>query len=362
MEEGPEHEYSANSSGLTLLSTNSALLDFIGELENDYSSEVFSSSSFRTFIAILVVTAAVLGVDPGKKSQYLLHLSNNEKISSFRLPDQPFILVLSTFYIHGDFRHFVANLAIVDIFCSILFAFMGYINLTNGGNFSIRVMTYSALAFYGSFGVMVCALVPISLSRIVAASRPKAYDKLFSGNRALLGCLLADMLPVVLLGVICISHHDIARYLFIGYAALTVLAYVLTFFLNFLVFRLVAQHIQVVECLHDRTRLLETKQVALSTLAQALVPLVCQVPAFLSLSSALLLMEPLNNENLIVITQLWLGASPLFDALITIFVIRQYRIQTIACCFGRKNPAWCCRKNKCHNRDVSSQYITSANH
>lgn len=38
-----------------------------------------------------------------------------------------------------------------------------------------------------------------------------------------------------------------------------------------------ARHISVVECLHDRTRLLETKQVALACCAQAILPLVCQV-------------------------------------------------------------------------------------
>lgn len=63
------------------------------------------------------------------------------------------------------------------IILATLFAFIGYINLTNGRYLSMQVMTYSALAFYGSFGVMICALVPISLSRIVAASKPQAYDK-----------------------------------------------------------------------------------------------------------------------------------------------------------------------------------------
>lgn len=84
-----------------------------------------------------------------------------------------------------------------------------------------------------------------------------------------------------------------------------------------------AKHISVVECLHDRTRLLETKQVAFATCAQAILPLICQIPAFLTLSSALLLVRPLTNATLIFITQLWLAANPLFDGLITLFVIKQ---------------------------------------
>jgi hypothetical protein len=131
------------------------------------------------------------------------------------------------------------------------------------------------------------------------------------------------MTPVILRAIICVARHDVAKWLFFGYAALTVVAYVVTFVSNTLVFRLVARHISVVQCLHDRTRLLETKQVALATCAQAVLPLVCQVPAFLTLSSALLLVEPITHGNVIVITQLWLAASPLFDALITLFVIKQ---------------------------------------
>lgn len=107
------------------------------------------------------------------------------------------------------------------------------------------------------------------------------------------------MLPVFLLCVICITRHDVAKWLFFGYAILTVFAHVVTFFANIMVFRMVsysetvfcllefdynnclilqvARHISVVQCLHDRTRLLETKQVALATCAQAILPLVCQV-------------------------------------------------------------------------------------
>ncbi|KAI6188851.1 hypothetical protein M3Y98_00398900 [Aphelenchoides besseyi] len=95
---------------------------------------------------------------------------------------------------------------------------------------------------------------------------------------------------------------------------------------------MVALHISVVQSLHDRTRLLETRQIALATLIQALVPLLCQVPAFLFLSSALLLVQPITHENVIVTTQLCLATSPLFDALISLFVIKQYRITTARFC------------------------------
>lgn len=54
---------------------------------------------------------------------------------------------------------------------------MGYLNFCDGKGFSMQIMIYSAFAFYGSFGVMICALIPVSLSRIVAAAKPKSYDK-----------------------------------------------------------------------------------------------------------------------------------------------------------------------------------------
>ncbi|CAD5222347.1 unnamed protein product [Bursaphelenchus xylophilus] len=264
--------------------------------------------AFRVYIAILVVTTALFGL--------LVSL---------------YVFFISLVNIRGDYRLFVANLAFVDSVCALLYAFMGYVNLSSHFHIPISVMSYSAFAFYGSFGVMICALVPVSLSRIVAASRPRTYDRIFSGYRAFVVCAVMDLLPVILLIVISNAHHDIARWLFFAYASLTVVAHVVTFVSNFLVFWLVANHIKVVQCLHDRTRLLETRQVALATLAQAVVPMICQVPAFLALSSALLLIEPITHQNVIVITQLWLTASPLLDSLITLFVIKQYRIQTLAC-------------------------------
>ncbi|TMS37330.1 hypothetical protein L596_004283 [Steinernema carpocapsae] len=265
--------------------------------------------TFQFYVATMVISAAVLGL--------ICNL---------------FVMALSFFCIRGDYRHFIANLAFVDIICALLFAFMGYANIADRKTFSPTVMSYSALAFYGSFGVMVCALVPVSISRVVAASKPKTYDKLFSGKRAVVVCLLSDTVPLAILGAICIAPSPTPqRWLFYLYAILTFGAYLVAFVSNSMVFRIVANHIQVVQCLHDRTRLIETRQVAFATLAQALIPLVCQVPAFLTLSSALLLIEPLSDGKFIVLTQLWLAASPFFDALITLFVIKQYRAQTFAC-------------------------------
>jgi hypothetical protein len=63
---------------------------------------------------------------------------------------------------------------------------------------------------------------------------------MFSGFGALIICLAADMFPVILLIVICISKHHVAKWLFFGYAALTVLAHVVTFICNAMVFRMVS--------------------------------------------------------------------------------------------------------------------------
>lgn len=82
---------------------------------------------------------------------------------------------------------------------------------------------------------------------------------------------------MALLAVICVARHDVGKWLFFGYAVLTFLAYVVTFVSNFVVFRIVAKHIPIVQSLHDKTRLLETRQVAIATFSQAMVPLVCQV-------------------------------------------------------------------------------------
>ncbi|CAJ0583469.1 unnamed protein product, partial [Mesorhabditis spiculigera] len=262
---------------------------------------------FRTIIGISVMTAAILGI-----------------IANF------FVLALSMQKVQGDFRHYVANLALVDIICGFLFAFMGFVNVEkNGRLFSMELLTFCALAFYGSFGVMVCALTPISLSRILAASCPAVYEKLFAGPKAMLICILSDLAPVSLLVVMCFANQQLARWLFFCYAIVTVAAYLIAFISNTMVFRIVARHIRVVQSLRDASRLLETRQIAIATLAQALVPLVCQVPAFLTLSSSLLHVEPVTTSEVIVLTQLWLAASPLFDALITIGVIKQYRKETI---------------------------------
>lgn len=55
-------------------------------------NQIDDETSFRVLIALIVVSAAILGL-----------------IVNF------FILVLSLFRIHGDYRHFVANLAVIDI-------------------------------------------------------------------------------------------------------------------------------------------------------------------------------------------------------------------------------------------------------
>ncbi|KAI6218449.1 hypothetical protein M3Y95_01165400 [Aphelenchoides besseyi] len=262
---------------------------------------------FRTLIAVLVITTAFLGL---VTNAFTMYISIN---------------------IQGDYRHFIANLAMVDIVCALLYMFMGYVNLDRS-HISSTLMAWSAIAYYGSFGLLICALIPISISRVVAASQPKIYDQYFAGRRAVVICLASDLIPLFLLTVISFARHDVAKWLFFAFALLTVFAHVVTFVSNILVFRMVALHISVVQSLHDRTRLLETRQIALATLIQALVPLLCQVPAFLFLSSALLLVQPITHENVIVTTQLCLAASPLFDALISLFVIKQYRITTAQFC------------------------------
>ena len=70
--------------------------------------------------------------------------------------------------------------------------------------------------------------------------------------------------------------------------------------------------------------LIETRQIASATLAQAMVPLF-QLPAFLTFSSALLHVEPLPHDQLAVLWQLCLAFSPLLNALITIACVKQYR-------------------------------------
>uniref|UniRef100_A0A914USY0 G protein-coupled receptor n=1 Tax=Plectus sambesii TaxID=2011161 RepID=A0A914USY0_9BILA len=259
---------------------------------------------YRTLIAYLVITAAALGL--------LLNC---------------FVIILSFFYVQGDFRYFIANLALVDALCAVLFAFVGFVNLgsVSRGRFSFRVLKVTALAFYGgSFGMMVCALVPVSISRLVAATRPQLYERLFTQRMVFVVCFVFDTLPLAVL-IILADPWSLWRpnhtYWLIAHAAVTILAYLLTFVCNTLVFRKVARHIAVVGCLQHRSRLLETRQVAIATLAQAIVPLFCQVPAFLALASALVL-DPLISAEMAFVTQLWLAANPLFDALITICVIR----------------------------------------
>uniref|UniRef100_A0A1I7SZT2 G_PROTEIN_RECEP_F1_2 domain-containing protein n=1 Tax=Caenorhabditis tropicalis TaxID=1561998 RepID=A0A1I7SZT2_9PELO len=223
------------------------------------------------------------------------------------------VILLSLGHVQGDFRFFVANLALVDILCGSVFMFMGYINVNDDHHIPSQFLYYMTLAFYGSFGTMICAIVPISLSRVLALSNAALYTTL-----------------------ICVVEHDVAKVLFYIFAFITTFAYFVAFTTNYMVFRVVAKHIKVVENLRDQARLLETRQVAIATLAQAIIPLFCQVPAFLTLSSVLLLSEPITNGHVIFITQLWLALSPFLDAVITIIVIKQKNCLSCASTVGKR--------------------------
>lgn len=74
---------------------------------------------------------------------------------------------------------------IIESSLALLYAFMGYVNLSQNDHnqISSAIMTYSAFAFYGSFGVLIFALVPVSLSRVIAASQPKVYDQVHISMR-----------------------------------------------------------------------------------------------------------------------------------------------------------------------------------
>ncbi|RCN36923.1 hypothetical protein ANCCAN_17186 [Ancylostoma caninum] len=198
----------------------------------------------------------------------------------------------------------------------------------------IKLMVYSVFIFYGSFGVMVCALVPISLSRVISLTKPHLSNWLFSGRRSIAICVLFDVIPIVAL--ICMNiavGKEHKRWLNSAYTGLTILSYIVAFLLNYIVFRIVARHIRVVQNLRDHARLLETRQIALATFAQAIIPLICQVsfirirqklyvPAFLSWFT---MRKPMTSWTVTAIAQLGVAANPLLDALITIIVIKQYR-------------------------------------
>uniref|UniRef100_A0A1I7WUG9 G_PROTEIN_RECEP_F1_2 domain-containing protein n=1 Tax=Heterorhabditis bacteriophora TaxID=37862 RepID=A0A1I7WUG9_HETBA len=249
--------------------------------------DIHYEDQFITIVAIAVITAALLGILANivvlvlsfghVKGEFRLDISNFGLLLNIVDSKQNFMLFIVVPIRHRFFRHFVANLALVDIVCGAVFAFMGFINVNdNEKRFSISLMTYSSFAFCGSFGIMICALVPISISRILALSKPGIYSMLFSGHRSLFFCFLFDVLPISVLYVICVVDHDLARWLFYLYAVITVVSYLIAFTSNYMVFRIVARHICVVQNLRDQARLLETRQIAVATLAQAFVPLVCQ--------------------------------------------------------------------------------------
>ncbi|CAL2052817.1 unnamed protein product [Caenorhabditis brenneri] len=250
------------------------------------------------------------------------------------------VIILSLGHVQGDFRFFVANLAFMDVLCGSVFMFMGYINVNNHHNIPSKFLYYMTLAFYGSFGIMICAIVPISLSRVLAVSNTTPFPKMFGHRRLIILCLLLDFVPIGILYLICILEHDIAKLLFYLFAFITTFAYFLAFATNYMVFRVVSKHVKVVENLRDKVRLLETRQIAIATFAQAIIPLFCQVPAFLTLSSVLLLSEPVTNGQVIIITQLWLALSPFLDAIITIIVIKQYRQNCFYCASLVEKRIW----------------------
>lgn len=158
--------WNSTSSGDLFPGFNESVVDFFDDYVegnfSEYDLELHQilreprEENFRHVISILVVSASVLGL--------IVNL---------------FILVISVWHIRGDYRLFIANLAAVDIVCALLYGFLGFVNLTQGDyhQISSAIMTYSAFAFYGSFGVLIFALVPVSISRIVAASQPKVYNQ-----------------------------------------------------------------------------------------------------------------------------------------------------------------------------------------
>ncbi|EPB76307.1 hypothetical protein ANCCEY_04615 [Ancylostoma ceylanicum] len=92
-------------------------MDLLGNLAN-YSDIVFlekiedtshEDDFFKTFVGLAVIILALMGI-----------LTNI------------LVLVLSFCHVTGDFGTFVANLAVVDIVCGAVFAFMGYINVQGG--------------------------------------------------------------------------------------------------------------------------------------------------------------------------------------------------------------------------------------
>ncbi|RCN36922.1 hypothetical protein ANCCAN_17185 [Ancylostoma caninum] len=92
-------------------------VNLLGNLAN-YSDIVFlekiedtshEDELFKTIVGIAVITLALLGI-----------LTNI------------LVLILSFCHVTGDFGNFVANLAVVDIVCGAVFAFMGYINVQGG--------------------------------------------------------------------------------------------------------------------------------------------------------------------------------------------------------------------------------------
>jgi hypothetical protein len=67
-----------------------------------------------------------------------------------------FVLLLSLFSVRGDYRLFIANLALVDSLCALLYAFMGLlwsIGRPLQRQLPLGLLTQSALCFYGSFGI-----------------------------------------------------------------------------------------------------------------------------------------------------------------------------------------------------------------
>ena len=66
-----------------------------------------------------------------------------------------FVLLLSLFSVRGDYRLFIANMALVDSLCALLYAFMGLlwsIGRPLQRQLPLALLTQSALCFYGSFG------------------------------------------------------------------------------------------------------------------------------------------------------------------------------------------------------------------
>lgn len=253
--------------------------------------------------------------------------------------------------IEHNYKYLLANLAVCDILFlgALLLSNIIYLHIrSTSGNFTPFSCTLYAVPQYAAGACMISAICLISVNRYFVIVRDKS--SLFEGKRMFLACLLV-YIPVPLAYVVLTFAHSVyivkdflcpSSYWFWFARELLFLQILIHFIILIYsivkLFRFLTKHLKVVRNSLQRSRLKDERSLIVAVTMQGLAPLLSCCPIVIVLFWGLLS----DNSWSYMINEVRIGPiaigpfifnlsmtllewNPVFDALLTIFCVRQYR-------------------------------------